>query len=207
MGVSEIISGERMTQKEREEREKEGGEGGGEEGGSSGIERQTGRYRTIIFTNNDLSSPHCSSFFFFSLSLSLSLSLFSSTHHQFLFHPVDTVAKRLMSNTQSTTKSYAEVIFRDAASKSVFQRWMSLFPGLGYAAGYKVLQRTYVFFGEVSMFSMFTLYTPLLLFVTFFLSLSLSFSLSLVLALFVSLTHPPSGPVLSLSFSFPSISS
>ncbi|KAI8913567.1 mitochondrial carrier domain-containing protein [Gorgonomyces haynaldii] len=63
-----------------------------------------------------------------------------------VFHPVDTVAKRLMNN--QTQKSLNEVIFRDAASQSVFKKWMSLFPGLGAAAGYKILQRVYKFGGQ-----------------------------------------------------------
>ncbi|KAJ3108412.1 hypothetical protein HDU96_007528 [Phlyctochytrium bullatum] len=53
------------------------------------------------------------------------------------FHPVDTVAKRLMN---SKTK--------DAATKGTLTKYMSLFPGLGYAAGYKVLQRIYKFGGQ-----------------------------------------------------------
>lgn len=57
-----------------------------------------------------------------------------------IFHPVDTIAKRLMSN-QGKVASAArlnEVIFRDTAHAPVFKKFTSLFPGLGYAAGYKV---------------------------------------------------------------------
>ena len=41
-----------------------------------------------------------------------------------------------------------EVIFREHAKASAGKKFLSLFPGLGYAAGYKILQRVYkcVFF-------------------------------------------------------------
>ncbi|KNE57765.1 hypothetical protein AMAG_04618 [Allomyces macrogynus ATCC 38327] len=75
------------------------------------------------------------------------------------FHPVDTIAKRLMSNTSikimapgtsvgQAADNAAKVIFRDAYSKPVLQRYFSLFPGLGFAAGYKVMQRVYKFGGQ-----------------------------------------------------------
>lgn len=41
-----------------------------------------------------------------------------------------------------------KVIFRDAYEKPVFARYRSLFPGLGFAAGYKVSQRIYKFGGQ-----------------------------------------------------------
>lgn len=74
----------------------------------------------------------------------------------FTFHPVDTVAKRLMSNTErvfagSLAQSLSKlnhVVFRDAALKSTLGKYLSLFPGLGYAAGYKVAQRVYKFGGQ-----------------------------------------------------------
>mmetsp|Transcript_40727 Transcript_40727/g.53644 ORF Transcript_40727/g.53644 Transcript_40727/m.53644 type:complete len:322 (+) Transcript_40727:154-1119(+) len=75
-----------------------------------------------------------------------------------LFHPVDTVAKRLMSNqTQvfvsgqslaATASNLNEIIFKEAASKPIFQRYQSLFPGISYGAGYKILQRVYKFGGQ-----------------------------------------------------------
>lgn len=40
------------------------------------------------------------------------------------------------------------VIFKQAADKSLGVRFMSLFPGLGYAAGYKIAQRVYKFGGQ-----------------------------------------------------------
>ncbi|KAF0690097.1 Aste57867_18491 [Aphanomyces stellatus] len=64
-----------------------------------------------------------------------------------IFHPVDTVAKRLMTN-KSSDLTMSQVIFRDAATKPLGQRYASLFPGVGFAAGYKVSQRIYKFGGQ-----------------------------------------------------------
>lgn len=44
--------------------------------------------------------------------------------------------------------SLNSIIFRDAASASLPKKLMSLFPGLGYAAGYKISQRIYKFGGQ-----------------------------------------------------------
>ncbi|KAI8968463.1 mitochondrial carrier domain-containing protein [Mycotypha africana] len=75
-----------------------------------------------------------------------------------IFHPVDTVAKRLMSNQNKlweSSRSFAEncasvnkVIFKEAAETGFFKKYRSLFPGLGFAAGYKVAQRVYKFGGQ-----------------------------------------------------------
>jgi len=67
-----------------------------------------------------------------------------------VFHPVDTTAKRLMSNVGKIENAahLNRVVFRDAAAASVSGRFFSLFPGLGYAAAYKVLQRVYKFGGQ-----------------------------------------------------------
>ncbi|KAG9384728.1 Guanine nucleotide transporter [Pyrenophora tritici-repentis] len=67
-----------------------------------------------------------------------------------VFHPVDTTAKRLMSNIGKieSASHLNKVVFRDAASASVSGRFLSLFPGLGYAAAYKILQRVYKFGGQ-----------------------------------------------------------
>ena len=40
------------------------------------------------------------------------------------------------------------IIFRDASTAPVARKFLSLFPGLGYAAGYKVAQRVYKFGGQ-----------------------------------------------------------
>ncbi|TPX30481.1 hypothetical protein SmJEL517_g05966 [Synchytrium microbalum] len=74
------------------------------------------------------------------------------------FHPVDTVAKRLMTNQAKPFANGAtfgegmstlnKIIFKNAADKGFFAKWGALFPGLGWAAGYKVLQRVYKFGGQ-----------------------------------------------------------
>jgi hypothetical protein len=61
-----------------------------------------------------------------------------------IFHPVDTTAKRLMSN-QGKVASISrlnEVVFKDKAHAPALRKFTSLFPGLGYAAGYKVRPQT-----------------------------------------------------------------
>lgn len=66
-----------------------------------------------------------------------------------IFHPVDTVAKRLMSNKAKVSAStLSTIIFRDYATATLGKKLFSLFPGLGYAAGYKVSQRIYKFGGQ-----------------------------------------------------------
>jgi len=66
-----------------------------------------------------------------------------------VFHPVDTIAKRLMSNKAKVSWStISPIIFRDYATAPLARRFLSLFPGLGYAAGYKVAQRIYKFGGQ-----------------------------------------------------------
>lgn len=73
-----------------------------------------------------------------------------------LFHPIDTVAKRLMSNKSRTTgltnaetiANLDKVIFKDAVNLGGTKKYLSLFPGLGFGAGYKILQRVYKFGGQ-----------------------------------------------------------
>eukprot|EP00667_Euglena_gracilis_P010112 EG_transcript_10283 len=71
-----------------------------------------------------------------------------------VFHPVDTVAKRLMSHEGSIAKSsdrlgtLNKVIFRKHADAGFFAKWGSLFPGLGFGAAYKITQRVYKFGGQ-----------------------------------------------------------
>ncbi|KAK3944491.1 mitochondrial GTP/GDP carrier protein 1 [Diplogelasinospora grovesii] len=67
-----------------------------------------------------------------------------------IFHPVDTIAKRLMSNETkvSSLTQLNAVIFKDKAAAPLGRKFVSLFPGLGYAAGYKVLQRIYKYGGQ-----------------------------------------------------------
>ncbi|KAI0762176.1 mitochondrial carrier [Trametes elegans] len=66
-----------------------------------------------------------------------------------LFHPVDTIAKRLMSNKSKVSLStLSPIIFKEYATAPLGRRLLSLFPGLGYAAGYKVTQRIYKYGGQ-----------------------------------------------------------
>lgn len=72
-----------------------------------------------------------------------------------IFHPVDTVAKRLMSNTETIFQKGPEskdnwkrlnrVLLKDAVNRNFVGKWLSLFPGVSFGAAYKVLQRTYKF--------------------------------------------------------------
>lgn len=67
-----------------------------------------------------------------------------------VFHPVDTIAKRLMSNQGkiASVPQLNTVIFKEYAAKPLGRKFLSLFPGLGYAAGYKVSQRIYKYGGQ-----------------------------------------------------------
>lgn len=67
-----------------------------------------------------------------------------------IFHPADTIAKRLMSNQTrvASAAQLSQVVFKDKSSAPVGRKFISLFPGLGYAAGYKVLQRIYKYGGQ-----------------------------------------------------------
>lgn len=66
-----------------------------------------------------------------------------------VFHPVDTIAKRLMSNKSKVSMTtFSPIIFRDYANAPLGRKFLSLFPGLGYAAGYKISQRIYKFGGQ-----------------------------------------------------------
>lgn len=67
-----------------------------------------------------------------------------------MFHPVDTIAKRLMSNQGKVVgmQQLNSVIFKSHASDPVVKRFFTLFPGLGYAAAYKILQRIYKYGGQ-----------------------------------------------------------
>eukprot|EP01064_Diplonema_japonicum_P020584 TRINITY_DN30191_c0_g1_i1.p1 TRINITY_DN30191_c0_g1~~TRINITY_DN30191_c0_g1_i1.p1 ORF type:complete len:309 (+),score=88.72 TRINITY_DN30191_c0_g1_i1:58-927(+) len=66
-----------------------------------------------------------------------------------IFHPVDTVAKRLMNNKEKLTSSNARtVLFQEHAESSFGKKYGSLFPGIGYGAIYKICQRVYKFGGQ-----------------------------------------------------------
>lgn len=74
-----------------------------------------------------------------------------------IFHPVDTVAKRLMSTERSvivynspalTAINLNNAIFRESYNKTPILKFGSLFPGVGFGAVYKILQRVYKFGGQ-----------------------------------------------------------
>ncbi|KAL7474678.1 hypothetical protein ACHAW6_000644 [Cyclotella cf. meneghiniana] len=74
-----------------------------------------------------------------------------------LFHPVDTVAKRLMStetkfivlnSPAQTVTNLNHAIFKTSAAEGFGGKVMSLFPGIGFGAAYKILQRVYKFGGQ-----------------------------------------------------------
>jgi hypothetical protein len=46
---------------------------------------------------------------------------------------------------------FSTVIFKDKATAPLGTRFFSLFPGLGYAAAYKVMQRVYKYGGQPFM--------------------------------------------------------
>lgn len=58
------------------------------------------------------------------------------------------------------------MIFKEAAARGTVRKYLSLFPGLGFGAGYKILQRVYKFGGQVSLVLYYTL-VLVLLFVLF----------------------------------------
>lgn len=66
-----------------------------------------------------------------------------------LFHPVDTVAKRLMNSKETfSAANWQQVLFQEKAALGPAGRLMSLFPGLGFGAAYKITQRVYKFGGQ-----------------------------------------------------------
>jgi hypothetical protein len=66
-----------------------------------------------------------------------------------LFHPVDTIAKRLMNSKEDVCKeNYKRILFQKAANEGPLRKYSSLFGGFGYGALYKVSQRIYKFGGQ-----------------------------------------------------------
>lgn len=54
-----------------------------------------------------------------------------------------------MSNrTNVQLSTINQIIFKSAATSPIHKKFISLFPGLGYAAGYKIAQRVYKFGGQ-----------------------------------------------------------
>lgn len=63
-----------------------------------------------------------------------------------IFHPVDTISKRLMNNT--STGSFTQIIFPKMEEKPLTSKMTSLFPGIGFGFAYKITQRVYKFGGQ-----------------------------------------------------------
>lgn len=78
-----------------------------------------------------------------------------------VFHPVDTVVKRLQADTSTerlTREHLSAIIFRDAKDKPPLAKYRSLFPGFSFAVAYKVCviffctNHTPPFFPSLSLF-------------------------------------------------------
>ena len=66
-----------------------------------------------------------------------------------LFHPVDTIAKRLMNNRSNVnTSNLKKTIFREHHNKGWIRGIPTLYPGLGFATSYKITQRIYKYTGQ-----------------------------------------------------------
>lgn len=84
-------------------------------------------------------------------------SAFAGISELMLFHPVDTVAKRLMtsetrlvvaSSASATALNLNHAIFKEAAHSNILSKLGSLFPGIGFGGAYKICQRVYKFGGQ-----------------------------------------------------------
>ena len=73
-----------------------------------------------------------------------------------IFHPLDTIAKRLMSheskvfksNFVDTHRSIQQIALKENASKGWLRGIPNLYPGLGFAVSYKLSQRIYKYAGQ-----------------------------------------------------------
>jgi hypothetical protein len=66
-----------------------------------------------------------------------------------LFHPVDTISKRLMHNKSNINKkNYSNILFKEHNTSNMINKYKSLYTGAKFATGYKVLQRTYKYGGQ-----------------------------------------------------------
>lgn len=67
-----------------------------------------------------------------------------------IFHPLDTVVKRLEADTTHTRdrKQLSRIIFHDAHDKGLLAKYRSLLPGFNFAIEYKIFQRMYKFGGQ-----------------------------------------------------------
>lgn len=67
-----------------------------------------------------------------------------------IFHPLDTIVKRLEADTTHTRdpQHLSRIIFHDAHDKSLLAKYKSLLPGFNFAIEYKIFQRMYKFGGQ-----------------------------------------------------------
>ncbi|KND02693.1 uncharacterized protein SPPG_01778 [Spizellomyces punctatus DAOM BR117] len=82
---------------------------------------------------------------------SILASAFAGFAELVVFHPIDTISKRLMNNRDVVTPEgdkLRTVIYGEAAKRGALAQYKSLFPGFQYAVTYKVLQRSYQFGGQ-----------------------------------------------------------
>ncbi|KAJ3031984.1 UNVERIFIED_CONTAM: hypothetical protein HDU68_009085 [Siphonaria sp. JEL0065] len=65
----------------------------------------------------------------------------------FMFHPLDTAAKRLINHRGWANEpgGFAKVVFKDAHNQGLRKKIGSLYKAFGYAVGYKMLQRSLQF--------------------------------------------------------------
>lgn len=76
---------------------------------------------------------------------------FSSTHILYQYHHIHTTSETqvvMLSSPATTVSNLNTAIFRNAAAESFGNKAISLFPGVGYGAAYKILQRVYKFGGQ-----------------------------------------------------------
>jgi len=66
-----------------------------------------------------------------------------------LFHPIDTIVKRLMYNKSNVNiNNFKQTILREHHTKGWFRGIYTLYPGLGFATSYKINQRIYKYTGQ-----------------------------------------------------------
>jgi hypothetical protein len=65
------------------------------------------------------------------------------------FHPLDTVAKRLMNNkTNVNFSNVKKIVLQKHYNSNFMKKFSSLYPGLGFATSYKISQRVYKYSGQ-----------------------------------------------------------
>lgn len=66
-----------------------------------------------------------------------------------LFHPIDTLTKRLMFNTTSVNQNnFSKILFKENFNDTFVNKYKSLYTGAHFGMAYKILQRTYKYGGQ-----------------------------------------------------------